>query len=65
MFVHSRSEDGLSEIELHKRHLHVVFQTLGDSQLYVNLQKYVIVVPEIPALGCIVEKHGVRAGHIF
>ena len=29
--------------------------------MYVNLQKSVIGVPEIPLLGCIMGKHGVRA----
>ncbi|CAI5702336.1 unnamed protein product [Peronospora effusa] len=61
VFVHSRAEDGLSAIESHKRHLNAVLQTLGDAQLYVNLQKCVIGVPEIPVLGCIVGAHGVRA----
>ena len=61
VFVHSRAEDGLSEIESHKSHLDVVLQTRGDAQLYVNLQKCVIGVPEVPVLGCIVGKHGVKA----
>ena len=61
VFVHSRAEDGLSAIESHKRHLDAVLQTLKDAQLYVNLQKCVIGVPEIPVLGCIVGTHGVRA----
>ncbi|CAI5715585.1 unnamed protein product, partial [Peronospora farinosa] len=58
---HSRAEDGLSALESHKRHLDAILQTLGDAQLYVNLQKSVIGVPEIPVLGCIVGTHGVRA----
>ncbi|CAI5705800.1 unnamed protein product [Peronospora effusa] len=61
VFARSRAEDGLSSIESHKRHLDAVLQTLGDAQLYVNLQKCVIGVPEIPVLGCIVGAHGVRA----
>ena len=61
VFVHSRTKDGLTAIESHKRHLDAVLQTLGDAQLYVNLQKCVIGVPEIPVLGCIVRTHGVRA----
>ena len=51
VFVHSRAEDGLSEIESHKRHLDAVLQTLKDAQLYVDLQKCVIGAPEIPVLG--------------
>ena len=61
VFVHGSAEDELGEIELHKRHFGVVLQTLGDAQFYVNLQKCVTGVPEIPVLGCIVDKHGVRA----
>ncbi|CAI5706517.1 unnamed protein product [Peronospora effusa] len=61
VFVHSRADDGLSAIESHKRHLDTVLQNLGEAQLYVNLQKCVIGVPEIPVLGCIVGTHGVRA----
>lgn len=61
VYVHIRAEDGLSAIESHKLHLDAVLQTLEDAQLYVNLQKCVIGVPEIPVLGCIVGEHGVRA----
>ena len=61
VFVHSRAEDELSEIESHKRHLDAALQTLGDAQLFFNLQKFVIEVPEIPVLGCTVGAHGVRA----
>ena len=59
--MHSGAEDGLTEIESHKRHLDAVLQTLSDAQLYVNLQKCVIGVPKIHVLGCIVRTHGVRA----
>ena len=38
-----------------------MLQTLGDAQLYINFQKCVIGVPEIPVLGWIVGKQGVRA----
>ncbi|CAI5714562.1 unnamed protein product [Peronospora effusa] len=61
VFVHSRAEDGLSEIESHKRHLDAVLQTLDDAQFYVKLQKCVIRVHEMRVLGCIVGTHGIRA----
>ena len=38
VFVHSRTDDGFSEIELHEHHLDVVLQTLGNAQWYVCLQ---------------------------
>ena len=61
VLAHCKAEEGLSEIELHKLHLDIVLQTLRDARLCFNLQKCVIGVPEIPVLGCIVVKHGVRA----
>ena len=45
VFVHSRAEDGLTAIVSHKRHLDAVLQTLGDAQLYINLQKLVMGSP--------------------
>ena len=59
VFVHSKTDDGFSEIELHEHHLDVVSQTLGNAQWYVCLQKGAIGVPVIPVLGCIVGKHTV------
>ena len=38
-YVHRRAEDGLTAIESHKRHIDAVLQTLGDTQLYVNLKE--------------------------
>ena len=61
LFIHSRAEPGLSEVEVHRRHLDAVLQTLGDSGLFCNLKKCVFGVPEIPVLGCFVGRHGVRA----
>ena len=58
VFVHKMAEDGLTAIESDKRHIDAVLQTLCDAQLYINLQKCVIGVPEIPVLGCIVGTHG-------
>ena len=61
IFVHSRQQDGLSEVEVHRLHLDAVLQTLGDSRLYCNLKKCVIGASEIPVLGCFVGRDGVRA----
>ena len=47
-FVHSKAEEGLSDIELRKRYSDVVLQTKSDAQLYVNLQKCVIGVLKYP-----------------
>ena len=61
LFIHSRAEPGLSDIEVHRRHLDAVLQTLGDSGLFCNLKKCVFGAPEIPVLGCFVGRDGVRA----
>ena len=53
----AKAEDGLREIESHKLYSDVVLQNLGDAWLYVYLQKCVIMVSEIPVLGCNVEKY--------
>jgi hypothetical protein len=60
IFIHSRAEDGLSEVEVHRKHLRAVFQCLREHKLYVNLKKCTFGAAEIPVLGCHVGRHGVR-----
>ncbi|KAE9182726.1 hypothetical protein PF002_g26909 [Phytophthora fragariae] len=61
IFVHSRAEDGLSAVDVHLRHLRKVFEKMRENKLYANLKKCVFCAPEIPVLGCYVNKSGVRA----
>ncbi|KAF1325083.1 Pol protein, partial [Globisporangium splendens] len=61
IFVHSRAEEGLSAVDVHKRHLRSVLQCLRDNSLYRNLKKCIFGASEIPILGCYVGKAGVRA----
>ncbi|KAF1314429.1 Pol protein, partial [Globisporangium splendens] len=61
IFVHSRAEEGLSAVDVHKRHLRSVLQCLRDNSLYCNLKKCIFGASEIPILGCYVGKAGVRA----
>ena len=60
-FVHSRAEDRLIVIKSHKHHLDDVLPTLGESQLYMSLQKCIKWVLEIPVRGCLVGAHSVQA----
>ena len=41
MFVHSRAEGKLSNVQDHLRHLKQVFQVTRDNKLYANLKKCV------------------------
>ena len=59
IFVHSRAEGNLSNVQVHLRHLKQVFQVMRDKKLYANLKKCVFCAPEIPVLGCYVNKSGV------
>lgn len=60
IFVHSRSVDGLSDIEMHLRYLPKLFEIMRKHKLYANLKKCLICAPEIPVLGCHVSVDGVR-----
>ncbi|CAI5705846.1 unnamed protein product [Peronospora effusa] len=61
IFVHSRAEGNLNDVQVHLQHLKQVFQVMRDNKLYANLKKCVFCGPEIPVLGCYVSKSGVRA----
>ena len=61
IFVHSRAEGNLNDVQVHLQHLKQVFQVMRDNKLYANLKKCVVCAPEIPVLGCYVSKSGVRA----
>ena len=61
IFVHSRAEGEVSEVDVHKRHLAAVLQCLQDNRLYCNLRKCIFGAREIPILGCYVGADGVRA----
>ncbi|KAE9215415.1 hypothetical protein PF004_g14759 [Phytophthora fragariae] len=61
IFVHSRAEDGLSAVDVHRRHLRKVFEKMRENKLYANLKKCVFCASEIQVLGCYVSKSVVRA----
>ncbi|KAE9274295.1 hypothetical protein PR003_g29651, partial [Phytophthora rubi] len=60
VFIHSRAVDGKSEVEMHKEHLRKLFALMRKHKLYANLKKCIFGASEIPVLGCLVGKNGVR-----
>ncbi|GMF54513.1 unnamed protein product [Phytophthora fragariaefolia] len=58
--IHSRAVNGKSEVEMHKEHLRKLFALMRKHMLYANLKKCIFGASEIPVLGCLVGKNGVR-----
>lgn len=48
VFVHSRAEDGRSDMETHRIHLDRVLALMHKHKLYANLKKCIFGAPEIP-----------------
>ena len=62
IFVHSRAEGSLIDVQVHLRHLKQRLRVMRDNKLDPNLMKCVFCAPEIPVLDCYVSsKSGVRA----
>jgi len=60
VFIHSKASDGMSEVEVHRRHLRKVLELMREHKLYANIRKCIFGASEIPILGCLVGKKGVR-----
>ena len=61
IFVHSRAEGNLIDVQVHLRHLKQELRVMRDNKLYANFMKCVFCAPEIPVLDCYVSsKSGVR-----
>ncbi|GMF29286.1 unnamed protein product [Phytophthora fragariaefolia] len=60
VFIHSRTVNGKSDVEMHKVHLRKLFALMRKHKLYANLKKCIVGASEIPVLGCLVGKNGVR-----
>ncbi|KAG4040183.1 hypothetical protein PC123_g24272 [Phytophthora cactorum] len=60
VFVHSRAVDGKTNVEVHKEHLRKLLGLMRKHKLYANLKKCIFGASEIPILGCLVGKNGVR-----
>ncbi|KAG4037677.1 hypothetical protein PC123_g26759 [Phytophthora cactorum] len=62
VFVHSRAVNGKTDVEVHKKHLRKLLGLMRKHKLYANLKKCIFGASEIPILGCLVGKNGVRPG---
>uniref|UniRef100_H3GHF9 Reverse transcriptase domain-containing protein n=1 Tax=Phytophthora ramorum TaxID=164328 RepID=H3GHF9_PHYRM len=60
VFIHSRAVNGKSDVEMHTEHLRKLFELMRKHKLYANLKKCIFGATEIPVLGCLVGKNGVR-----
>jgi hypothetical protein len=60
VFIHSKAQDDKTDIQVHREHLRAVLGAMRENKLYANLKKCVFAATEIPVLGCIVGKIGVR-----
>ncbi|KAG2972953.1 hypothetical protein PC120_g26229 [Phytophthora cactorum] len=60
VFVHSRAVNGKTDVEVHKEHLRKLLGLMRKHKLYANLNKCIFGASEIPILGCLVGKNGVR-----
>ncbi|KAG3058945.1 hypothetical protein PI125_g25134 [Phytophthora idaei] len=60
VFVHSRAVNGKTDVEVHKEHLCKLLGLMRKHKLYANLKKCIFGASEIPILGCLVGKNGVR-----
>ncbi|KAG3147172.1 hypothetical protein PI124_g23487 [Phytophthora idaei] len=58
VFVHIPTVNGKTEVEVHKEHLRKLLGLMRKHKLYANLKKFG--ASEIPILGCLVRKNGVR-----
>ena len=60
VFVHSKAEDGKTDVEMHRIHVRKLLELMRKYKLYANLKKCIFAAPEIPVLGSFVSKDGVR-----
>ncbi|KAG3076253.1 hypothetical protein PC122_g13622 [Phytophthora cactorum] len=60
VFVHNRAVNGRPDVEVHKDHLRKLLGLMRKHKLYANLKKCIFGASEIPIIGCLVGKNGVR-----
>uniref|UniRef100_H3H6A7 Reverse transcriptase domain-containing protein n=1 Tax=Phytophthora ramorum TaxID=164328 RepID=H3H6A7_PHYRM len=60
VFIHSRAVNGRPDVEMHTEHLRKLLELMRKNKLYANLKKCIFGATEIPVLGCLVGKNGVR-----
>ncbi|KAG3062671.1 hypothetical protein PI125_g24491 [Phytophthora idaei] len=60
VFVHNRAVNGMTDVEVDEEHLRKLLWLMRKHKLYANLKKCTSGASEIPILGCLVRKNGVR-----
>ncbi|KAG2782156.1 hypothetical protein PC112_g24830 [Phytophthora cactorum] len=60
VFVHSRAVNGKTDVEVPKEHLFKLLGLMRNHKLYANLKRCTFGASQIPILGCVVGKNGVR-----
>ncbi|KAG2811654.1 hypothetical protein PC113_g23639 [Phytophthora cactorum] len=60
VFVHSPAVNGKTDVEVHKEHIRELLELMRKHKLYANLKKCIFGASEIPIIGCLVGKNGVR-----
>ncbi|KAG6615942.1 reverse transcriptase [Phytophthora cinnamomi] len=60
VFIYSRAVDWKTVVEMHRVHLRKLLELMRKHKLYANLKKCIFGASEIPVLGCLVGKNGVR-----
>uniref|UniRef100_A0AAV1VKZ2 Reverse transcriptase domain-containing protein n=1 Tax=Peronospora matthiolae TaxID=2874970 RepID=A0AAV1VKZ2_9STRA len=60
VFVHSRAMDGKTDMEIYKVHIRKALTLTLEHKLFAYLKKCIFAANEIPLLGCIVGKNGIR-----
>ena len=61
IFVHSRAEQGQSDVANHIGHLRALLECMRTNKLYANASKCIFGAEEIPFLGCFIGKRSLRA----
>ena len=59
VFIHSKAEDGKSEVEVRKMHLRKVLELMRQDKLCANVKKCTFGASGVPVLGSFVGKNGV------
>jgi hypothetical protein len=60
VYIHSRAVGDKSEVDMHREHLRSLLVLMRQHKLYANLKKCIFGASEIPVLGCLVGRSGVR-----
>ncbi|GMF46722.1 unnamed protein product [Phytophthora fragariaefolia] len=60
-FFRAKHEAGLTDVENHVEHLQAVLECMRTFKLYANIDKCIFGAEDIPFLGCVIGKRGLRA----